>query len=234
MKEIHGNLSGSLGKTLVESDLGNITTEIVESVLDETLLENSLLKEIPILSSLVSIGKTTASVKNYLFTKKLLAFLSGLSEVSHEKRKEAISRVNSDPKYKQSVGSKLLFIIESSQDHLTAKLISKLFVAFIKGELDYKEFCKSSLIINRLDYYDLETFLSLPDDAYGRHGTEGIGLEEVDNFLINAGLCSAEPGEIIVEDQEDWKMPNKYVVEGGRMIIYRTLIGTKIYRILSS
>ena len=233
MEKEQDNLSKSLGKTLVESDLSNVTSDILESVLDEGLLSEGILKDIPIISSLIGIGKTINSVQDYLFTKKIVSFLIGLSSIDKKERNEVISKINSDSKYKQSVGSKLLFILDNAQDHITSNLISKLFVAFIKGELTYKEFCKASLIINKVDYYDLEVFLNLDNSNYGRNGTEGSGLEEVDNFLINAGLCSAESGPVTIEDQDDWKAEEKYIVKGGETIIYRTLIGSKIHKILS-
>ncbi|PKP18451.1 MAG: hypothetical protein CVU07_02005 [Bacteroidetes bacterium HGW-Bacteroidetes-23] len=225
--------SKSLGKTLVESDLTNLTSDILESILDEKIFEDGILKDIPIISSIIGVGKTINTVQNYLFSKKILAFLSGLSEISKEKRNKAISKINSNSKYGQSVGSKLLYLINSSQDHITSKLISKLFVVFIQEELTYQDFCKASLIINKIDIYDLEAFLNLPDTAYGYNGTERLGLEEVDNFLINAGLCSVESSPVTVEDQDDWKSSEKYKVKGGETIIYRTLIGTKIFNVLS-
>ncbi|MEC7771806.1 MAG: hypothetical protein VX798_11525 [Bacteroidota bacterium] len=233
MEKNQDSLSDSLGKTLVESDLSDVTTDVLESLLDKGVFEDDLLKDIPIINSIIGLGKTVNSVQNYLFTKKILSFLNGLSKIGQGKRKEIISKIESDSKYNQTVGSKLLFILDNAQDHITDKLISKLFIAFIEEKLTYKEFCKSSMIINKTDYYDLQTFLQIPDKAYGKNGTEGLGLEEIDNFLINAGLCSAETSKVTVDDQDDWKQSNKFVVQGGETIIYRTLIGTKIYEILT-
>ena len=173
MNQNQDNLSNSLSKTLVESDLSNVTFDILESSVDASLLNDGFLREIPILSSIIGIGKTIISVQNYLFTKKIIAFLSGLSNISKEDRKEVISKINADPNYNQFVGSKLLFLIDNAQDHISARLISKLFVAFIEKKMTYKEFCKASLIINKIDYYDLEIFLNIPDEAYGGNGTEG-------------------------------------------------------------
>lgn len=225
-------LSSSLGMTLVKSDLSGVTTNLLETILDGEIIEEGILRDIPIINSIIGLGKTVNSVQNFLFTKKILSFLTGLNNISVEKRNGIISKIDSDQKYNQSVGSKILFILDNAQDHISAKLIAKLFVAFIKEKLTYQEFCKASMIINKIDFYDLEVFLELPDEAYGNRGTEGLGLEEVDNFLIVAGLCSAETSEVSVEDQDDWKMNEKYKVSGGETIIYRTIIGTKIYEIL--
>ena len=233
MKKESDKITNSLGETLKESDLTKVSAGILESIIDEGLLEDGILKEIPILGSIIGLGKTVSSVKDYLFAKKIVGFLSGVANISQEKRNEIISKIDSDPNYKQTVGSKLLYIIDNSQDHLSSSLIAKLFVAFLNEELTYKEFCKASLILNNIDYFDLQEFLEIPDEAYGNNGTSGLGLEEVDNFFINAGLCSAETSTVTVEDQWDYKMSEKYVVEGGETIIHRTLIGAKIYEILN-
>lgn len=233
MKSNQDKISISFGETLVKSDLTNVSIELLESVLDDTLFEQGLLREIPIINTLIGLGKTANSIQNYLFTKKILGFLTELSKVSKEKRGKMISKIDSDPKYNQSVGSKLLFIIDNSQDHLSAIQISKLFVAFLEEKITYTEFCKAALIINKVDYYDLEIFLGMPSEKWGKNGSGGYGLEEVDNFLINAGLCSAETGPVTVEDQDDWKSSEKYIVRGGETIVHQTLIGRKIYEILS-
>lgn len=226
------SISESLGETLIKSDLTNISKDVLETILDKEIFENGFLKDIPIVNSIVGAGKTVSSIRDYLFTKKILGFLNGLASISLEKRQKMISKVDSNPTYRQSVGSKLIFIIDQTQDSEVAGIISKLFVAFLEGELTYREFCKSSLIVNRIDIIDLEDFLELPDDAYGQNGTQDLGLEELDNFLINAGLCTAETDEVTVEDQDDWKSNEQYKVTGGVTRIYRTLIGTKIYNIL--
>ncbi|WP_291053216.1 MULTISPECIES: hypothetical protein [unclassified Empedobacter] len=227
------NLSSSLNKTLVESDLTNITIDLIENFLDEKFLEDSILKEIPIISTIIGFNKTINSVKDYLFGKKILNFLNGLSEISIEKRNKAISKINISSDYAQSVGSKLLYIIDSAQDHVTSKIISKLFVAFINEELSYQEFCKASLIINKIDFYDLDQFLNMPDEVYGYNRIGMSKSEEIDIYLINSGLCYTEMDPVTVEDQDDWKSNEKYIVRGGESLVYRTIIGTKIYKILA-
>ena len=227
------NLSKSLGKTLVESDLTEITTDVLETIIENEIIENDLIKSIPILNSIIGLGKTFKTINDFLFTQKLISFLSQISDIDITEREEIISKIDSNDKYNQKVGNKLLHIIDNSQDYITAKNIGKLFSSFLKNELTYPEFCKASLILNRIDYHDLEIFLQIPDEAYGRNGTENLGLEEVDNFFIISGLCSAESSRAEIEKNQNNFYEEAYEIIGGETIIFRTLIGEKIYNILN-
>ena len=228
------NLSESLGKTLVQSDLSKVTGNVLESLVEEEFIDSDIIKSIPIINILFGVGKTYKSVKDILFTQKLISFLSELSKIDLNRREEMIRKIDSDPKYNQKVGNKILHIIDNSQDYLTSQYIGKLFASFLKGQLDYPEFCKASLILNRIDYYDLQEFLQIPDEAYGRNGTENLGLEEIDNFFIIAGLCSSETEVPEVIKTQNNNYEEVYELNGGETKIYRTLIGTKIYQILNN
>jgi hypothetical protein len=227
------NLSKSLGKTLVESDLTEITTDVLETIIENEIIENDLIKSIPILNSIIGLGKTFKTISDFLFTQKLISFLSQISDIDKTDREEIISKIDSEEKYNNKVGNKLLHIIENSQDYITAKNIGKMFSSFLKNELTYSEFCKASLILNRIDYHDLEIFLQIPDEAYGRNGTENLGLEEVDNFFIISGLCSAESSRPEIEKNQNNFYEDAYEIVGGETIIFRTLIGEQIYNILN-
>jgi len=227
-------LSKSLGETLTSSDLTVVCAEMLENAIEDQLLNGDLLKEIPIIGSIIGIGKTTKSVADLLLTKKIMSFLGEVSDISPKKRLAMISKIDNSEKYNQTVGGKLLYIIDRAQDHVTSQLIGKLFSAFLKGKITYREFGKASIIINLIDYYDLQEFLELSDDAFMQNGTQGGGLEEVDNFFIAAGLCSAETSEVEVTDQYDKRAGSPYAVSGGETVIYRTGIGQKIYNVLSS
>jgi len=230
----NSNISKSLGKTLIQSDLSKVTGAVLESFIEEEFIDNEIVKSIPVVNTLFGIRKTYKSVKDILFTQKLVSFLSELSKIDLTQRQEIIERIDSDPKHNQKVGNKLLHIIDNSQDYITSQYIGKLFAGFLREELNYQEFCKASLILNRIDYYDLQEFLEIPDEVYGQNGTENLELEEIDNFFIIAGLCSAETDVPEVYKTENNNYEEVYELNGGETKIYRTLIGNKIYQILNN
>ncbi len=70
----HQKLSQSLDKTLRNSDLQNLSVNLAEVALD-SFLNEGVARDIPIIGSLVGIVKTSGSISDAIFTKKLIHFL---------------------------------------------------------------------------------------------------------------------------------------------------------------
>ena len=151
-------LSNSLEQTLKDSDLQNVTVDLAESFTD-TLLSDGLLKDIPIIGTIVGLTKTAISLNDRLLIKKLIYFISELNDIDKEKREKLISDIDNSETQKIKVGEKLLYILDKSEDHLTAKYIAILFKAFLNSEIDYFQFLRCSTIIQRLLIQDLEQFI---------------------------------------------------------------------------
>lgn len=59
-------------------------------------------------------------------------------------------------------------------------------------------------------------------------------LSDFQSSLITSGICATATESIYVRDQDDYKMSEKYVVEGGELTIYLTEIGSTLKNILKS
>ncbi len=230
MEEIK-RIDKSLSETLRKSDLQGVSVDITELILD-SLLEESILKELPIVGSVLGIGKTVVTVKNQLFLKKILAFLSGVKDVPQEKRLRMIDQVNDSNKFRIKVGEKLVYILDKCDDYIDAKYISQLFAAFLKEEIEYQDFLKGSRIIQDLFVGDLEYFLENEPSIFSRE----LYLEEAPNEdelpLINAGILQSSINPINVQDQTDHRADSKYEVSGGEVTIWITTIGDILKRVL--
>lgn len=221
MNEIR-KISNSFGQTLKESNLQNVSIGIAESLTD-SLLEDGLLKDIPIIGTIVGLGKTSIKITDLLFLKKVIAFLSELENVSINDRKEMIDKIDSSETYRIKVGEKLLYIIDKCDDHENAQYVSKLFAGYLEREIDYPDFLRGAKVIERIYTGDLVGFVN--DDRTDLEPNE-IGDYE------GTGLYEAYTEEVRVRDQDDWKATDKYVVEGGEPRAYITDIGAKIRKVL--
>ncbi len=83
-------LSTALSDTLVDSNLQGVTVELAEA-LSDTLLEDGLAKDIPIIGTVYSLSKFGMSVRDRLFIKKLISFISEVANVPATDRAEMIS-----------------------------------------------------------------------------------------------------------------------------------------------
>jgi hypothetical protein len=221
-------LASSLQKTIVSNGIEELALDLGEPSID-TLIQSGLLNEIPILATLIGVGKTIASVRDLLFLKKIIYFLSSLDKVPVSEREMVIKQIESSNEYSTRVGEKLLFIIDKCDDPKSAELVAKLFSALLKKEITYTEFLKSSRIVNDVYITDLKKFVLNERDFHYR-------AEDVSE-LLSSGLfdIEMEPVDVQVSDQDDHKRSNeKYQtrVDGGTLLADISSIGKKIKTIL--
>jgi len=222
MNELN-KLSNSFEETLKDSNLQNVAIGLTETLTD-SILKDGLLKDIPIVSTIVGLGKTSMKITDLIFLKKVISFLVGLKNISIEERKKMIDEIDSSQKFRIKVGEKLLYIIDKCDDHENAQYISQLFAGYIKGEIDYPDFLRASKVIERMYIGDLIKFIK--DDRTVLPPTE-IGDYE------GTGLYTTYSEPIKVTDPEyPLGMGHNYVVDGGEPRANITDIGIKIRDVL--
>lgn len=199
-------IQSSFDKTLRESDLTGLTLDYSEIGIDSFLSEG-VLKEIPVAKTIYSLARVGANVRDYLFLKKILTFLQGIDKVSPAQRSKMINEIDKSNKFGIKVGEKLLYLIDSCDDHEISAQVAKLFKAFLEEDIDYDSFLDTSSIVRRVAPSDLKWFL--------RH--EGEYTLEESGALLGTGLFNVNIEEISASTQEDddWKR----VAEGGNHLI---------------
>lgn len=183
----------SLSKSMeLTMDKGNLSVlgDIGEVAID-AIIEEGVLRDIPIIGSIVGTGKCIKNVSDVLFTKKLIAFLFELRDTDAHEREEAIERWENDARYRIRVGETLLNMINRCDNTQKAKWLSKLFYHLVlkKGYSDV--FMRSEKILSSLSVMDVYSFLALPKDKYMT-----LTIEETE-WYSNSGLYMMEDhGEI--------------------------------------
>lgn len=214
-------LSQSLEDFLKKDDLSNLAVSFGEVGID-AILENGILKDIPILSSILGGINAIGSVRDALFAKKLVSFLSELSDIPVEQRQNMIDLIDNSNDFKVKVGEKLIYIIEKAEDHYTSKIVAIFFAEFLTEKITYDQFLKVSRIINNMfigDFLDFVSESSVPIDF------------DSENTFINTGLVDVYFEPVLVEDNDDYKSYGKYVTSGGASL-YVTPIGELIRSVL--
>lgn len=165
--------------TLKNSDLTGITKDFLEIGVD-SVLNDGLLKDIPIINTVQSIAKLGLNIRDRLFLKKIIHFLYNAKDISADLRKETIDKINNSKKYKTAVGEKLLFIIDRADEIEKAEYNARLFSYLLKGTIDYDDFIRASEAINKASIPDLKWFFELTHHNY-YDSKETVGL-------FNAGI----------------------------------------------
>jgi hypothetical protein len=175
------NISETLTETIKDDKFQDVIIDLSETTLD-SLLKDGTLKDIPLIGVIFGIAKTTLTVQDKLFTKKLMVFLLQLKKTSNESRKKQIEKIENDSEYKTKVGEKLLYIIDKCEDHEKAKYIGKLFQCFIEEKIVYDDFLRASRSIELTYLGDLKRFI--------KEKWQKMGMEEGGD-LLGAGLMDA-------------------------------------------
>ncbi len=130
-------------------DLGSDFTEIAL----DAFLEDGVVKEIPIIKTVVTLFKTGKSIKDYYTIKKLVAFLNGCKKISKEKVSEFVQSL--DDEKRTEIGMKLLLIVDKVDDIKKAELIGRAFVLLLNKEIDLQFYLRLCHMIEMCFYSDI-------------------------------------------------------------------------------
>lgn len=199
------NIKESIVESIKSNELSSIASEIGEAIIDSTL-EDGILKDIPIIGTLLSLGKGYLSIQDRIFSKKVLQFLLQLKDIPEIERIKAIKKIEDSKEERINVGEKLLYLIERSDDHIKAEYIGKLFAEYIKENILYEEFKRCSEIINKTFLDDLIWFIN--------SDVTTLSMEE-SSELISAGIFDM-PHSLQIENMNDYDISedNNFIVKG--------------------
>lgn len=238
MSELN-KLSNSFSQTLKDSDLQNVSISLAE-VFTDSLIEDGIAKDIPIIGTVIGLGKASVGIKEILFLKKIIYFISELKNISVTKRHELIDRIDNSGKFRTKVGEKLLYIIDKCEDYEKSQTIALLFSAFLSERISYDEFLRASHIVDQVILEDLKWFINSgweKEDGWkyrDEDREDHLALDEAGN-ISTSGLFELVSPDVMVRDQDDWKRASEpYIVEGSELTVRISDIGRKIKDILKS
>ncbi|MBD2385263.1 hypothetical protein [Cylindrospermum sp. FACHB-282] len=153
------SLEQSLMKTISEAGMRDTAFNIAEVCGDKLLenLQDETLSKIPIIKSVYSLVKSGFAVRDYLFIKKILSFVSGFKEVDDKFRKSLEDKYT-DPEYRQKMGQELINALTMFDQISKADALFKVFAAYIRDEINYQEFSQYSYILQNIDLNNLRIF----------------------------------------------------------------------------
>lgn len=149
-------LSLALSETL-KSESVSCITELAEVGLD-SILEEGVLKDLPIVSTAVALYKIGGSIKDRHNLKKLIVFLKEINNgiVDEQKRKDYQQKFNSNDRFRNQEIEYLLVLIDRYISYDKPKMLAKIYLAYLDGRLTWEEMTMYAEIVDRLLYGDLE------------------------------------------------------------------------------
>jgi hypothetical protein len=152
------SLEESLVKAIADPGV-DIVTDGAEVVLDQ-LLADGVLREIPVVGTLVKLGKVGLGIRDYLFIRKLARFLVKLRDIPKDER-ERFVRALSEPGARRQVGETLLLLLDRADDVRKAELLAVAMKWHVRERIDLQTFRELSTAIDRCFVSDLATLGTL-------------------------------------------------------------------------
>lgn len=172
-------VEGSLKETLRKANLHDLTESYAEVGLD-SVFDDGLLRDVPVLATILAIARAGAGIRDHLLARKLLTFLRPIGEVDVEVREQMIARLDNDAGYSGRIGEELLLLLDRLDTIGKAELMGRAFAAYLNRRIDGVMLRRLNYAIDRVQVIDLP---KLSDFAR----RISVGAATAQGF-VNAGL----------------------------------------------
>lgn len=189
-----GKLIKAFGEIIYDNK--DTLQEYTEMTID-SFLEDGILKDIPLINTLMGVGKAVISVRDMHFIKKTLLFVEELKkdEVSIQRLAEHRKELEKDTRKAEKELETIIVYIDRCNESDKSKLLAKIYRAFYMKYIDWEEFKCYSSIIENLNLYDLELLREIYD-KYLIKEDEHPSVGQVSR-LSSLGLVQYFNGQVI-------------------------------------
>lgn len=186
----HKNTSNEIGKALISNNLDN-ALDYAEIGLD-TFVSDDILKEIPIVKTVVGVVKSGLKVKEIFFTKKILTFLKEFhsGKLSEEKLSKFQYEFDSNEKYREKVLQEIMLFNDTFLQIEKSKVFANLFAAHLNGAYGWDDFINLSYCLNQLNMFGVSLFDDMAKFNNPFYGTIYDDTKQRYPLLSNSGTIS--------------------------------------------
>lgn len=140
-----------------------LSSSLLEVGLDE-ITENEVIKQIPVVSSMVSIYKITMTIRERYFLKKTMQFIIHFNHnLNKEEAKRYQDKIENDNKLLQKEIERIIVLIDRYVEQEKTKYLANLYKKYIyqNVDCDWNDFCVLSETLDEISIYDIEELKQL-------------------------------------------------------------------------
>lgn len=195
---MENNIINELEKSILEEPL-DLAIDLAETGLDE-ITDLEILKNLPVIKTLITIYKTGMSIKERHFAKKVMLFAShihsdNVSSTELEKRRAAI---NKNQKWIKKEMEQIIVFLDRFDFDYKAKILAQIYIAFINSKISSDKYLNMLPIIDKWQQYD-EVFLKT---IYDENKKGSLNERDYACFVDRASRQRLEALGIISINQE--------------------------------
>ena len=178
-------MKDEISEILKSEDLKDISIDIVEAVLDAQITDE-ILKEIPIVKSLIAAKNIYSSISDRIFIKKTMSVLLELCEVDLKQRESLTNDLDDEH---DSGTEKILMAIDKLETIRKCKVFGRLCKLRALDKIDKHDFLRLTKLLQDSYLDDLILVIDFQDK-------ERKQIHEGDYYpIISLGLLMQEPSE---------------------------------------
>lgn len=131
----------------MDENFQDLLADNSEAILD-SLMENEVIKEIPILGSSLKIIRGIQSLRDRAYLNKIKLFLEKIGEINDDQKKIIINDSKKNEKSRTKFGDAIFTTIEQSDSTVKVEYIAVAFEAYINGEINESDLRLICHVIN--------------------------------------------------------------------------------------
>ena len=117
----------SIMDSVARAELTEIAVDFAELTID-ALLDNELLQAIPIVGTVARLYRSSVSIRDGLFLRKVLLFLKEFDDIPKEDRERFVEELDASEGTRAKAGAALMLLLDRLDDVDKPQLIGRLFV----------------------------------------------------------------------------------------------------------
>lgn len=132
-------LQNQLVESICSPELADISEDITEVILD-SLLDEGVLKDLPVVGTIVKVFKGAMNIRDRVFVAKVDRFLFQVSKIPLEKRLLFKEKLNADEKLRRKLGLTLTLLLDRLDDIEKPDFVAWCFSAYLNDNITYETF----------------------------------------------------------------------------------------------
>ncbi|PTY02228.1 hypothetical protein DB347_24465 [Opitutaceae bacterium EW11] len=114
----------------IKSELVGLGADLGEVALD-SVLQDGLLKDLPVIGTAVSLCKIGGTIRDRLFMRDVASFIQNTKGIPAEKTGLFLARIDSEPEMKGRLQESIVRYVANCDDHAKIEVLARLFRALV-------------------------------------------------------------------------------------------------------
>ncbi|MDX1491308.1 MAG: hypothetical protein R3332_08475 [Pseudohongiellaceae bacterium] len=187
------NPAESLTRSIAKSSSSKELVVTLSDVGIDQFIDSGVLRDIPIVGSIVGLVKAGNEIQAFLFARKVLAFLAETEKVPLATRAEFVAKHCDTKANSEHVGEVLLSYL-SNIDHVKqAQILGRIFARFMLGEISRGSYDWHSAVARSLNPYLIAQIEMYYGSANGYRVDAPAVMQLANLFLLEVDYAQADP-----------------------------------------